>query len=136
MAHFSSKSKEILSTCDNRLQDICNTLIEWFDFSVISGHRGEEEQNKIFADGYSQVKYPDSKHNAEPSLAVDLTPYPVDWEDREAFTYLAGWFMGVARMKGYKVRWGGDWNGTDGNRGGDSLKDNSFDDLGHFELMD
>ena len=82
------------------------------------------------------MKYPDSKHNAEPSLAVDLTPYPVDWNDREAFTYLAGWFMAVARMKGYKVRWGGDWNGTDGNRGGRSLKDNSFDDLGHFELMD
>lgn len=136
MAYFSNKSKEILSTCDTRLQDICNTLIQWFDFSVISGHRGEEEQNKIYSDGFTQVKYPDSKHNAEPSLAVDITPYPVDWEDREAFTYLAGWFMGVARMKGYKVRWGGDWNGTDSNRNGNSLKDNSFDDLGHFELMD
>lgn len=37
--------------------------------------------------------------------------------------------MGVATMMGVKIRWGGDWDlDTD-------LKDNTFDDLPHFELI-
>ena len=130
MPYYSSKSKAILATCDPRLQDIFNTLIEWFDLSIISGHRGEAEQNKIHDEGFSQVRYPDSKHNADPARAVDVAPYPIDWEDRERFTYLAGWVMAIAKMKGYHIRWGGDWaESTD-------LKQNGFDDLGHFELME
>tara|TARA_R100000664_G_scaffold33418_1_gene50468 strand:- start:3344 stop:3754 length:411 start_codon:yes stop_codon:yes gene_type:complete len=136
MPYFSNSSKAKLSTCDPRLQDICNTLIQWYDFSVICGYRNEEEQNALYDSGKSQVKYPNSKHNKIPSQAIDITPYPVDWSDRESFTYLAGWFMAIAKMKNIEIIWGGDWNGTDNNRGGNSLKDNSFDDLGHFELRE
>ena len=64
-----------------------------------------------------------------PSLAVDVVPYPVDWQDRERMTYFAGFVMGIARVKfGISLRWGGDWDlDTD-------LKDNKFDDLPHFEI--
>ena len=60
--------------------------------------------------------------------AVDVAPYPIDWNDRERFTYFAGYVMGIAAKMGIKLRWGGDWD-RDHN-----LKENSFDDLPHFEI--
>ena len=66
--------------------------------------------------------------NANPSRAVDVAPYPIDWSDRERFTYFAGFVKGIASQMGIDIIWGGDWdNDTD-------LKDNGFDDLVHFEL--
>lgn len=63
-----------------------------------------------------------------PSNAVDIAPYPIDWNDRERFTYLAGHVKMAAHMLGIKVTWGGDWNNNN------EVKDNNFDDLPHFEL--
>ena len=58
-------------------------------------------------------------------------PYhPIDWNDRERFTYMGGMIRGIALKLGYPIRWGGDWD-SDGD-----LKDNSFDDLVHIELTD
>jgi hypothetical protein len=37
---------------------------------------------------------------------------------------------GIAHEMGVKIRWGGDWD-SDG-----EIKDNSFDDLVHVELID
>jgi peptidoglycan L-alanyl-D-glutamate endopeptidase CwlK len=56
-----------------------------WDFTVLCGHRGEKDQEAAFASGASKLHWPKSKHNTYPSRAVDLTPYPVDWKDREAF---------------------------------------------------
>ncbi len=44
-------------------------------------------------------------------------------------TYFAGLVRGIAVSWGVKIRWGGDWD-MDGD-----LKDNSFDDLVHFEIV-
>ena len=78
--------------------------------------------------GKSQLEYPKSRHNLVPSMAVDVCPYPIDWNDRERFSYFAGYVRGVAAGMGIDIRWGGDWD-SDG-----EVKDNSFDDLPHFEL--
>ena len=95
---------------------------------MLCGHRGEKEQNEAYDRGNSKVRFPDGRHNAQPSNAVDVTPYPVDWEDLDRMNYFAGIVKGIAYIKGIPIRWGGDWNdNTD-------LKDNSFDDLPHFEL--
>jgi hypothetical protein len=61
-------------------------------------------------------------------LAVDVAPYPVDWNDKERFYYFAGFVKGVASSLGISIRWGGDWN-SDNN-----LKNQTFFDLPHFEL--
>jgi len=128
MAKFGRTSKKRLETCDERLQSLFNEVVKVFDCSILVGHRGEEDQNKAYKEGNSQVKWPKGKHNKKPSSAVDVAPYPIDWEDRERFSYFAGFVKGVAWRLNTHVRWGGDWDGDT------ELSDNNFDDLVHFEL--
>jgi peptidoglycan L-alanyl-D-glutamate endopeptidase CwlK len=130
MPEFSERSRKNLNECDADLQQVLNEAIKHFDFTVFTGHRTREEQQKMLKQGKSQLGWPDSKHNAWPSKAVDIAPYPIGWEDRERATYLAGWIMAIAAMKGINLRWGGDWDQDT------QVKDNSFDDLWHFEIVE
>lgn len=130
MPSFGKASQEKLATCDPRLQKVFNEVIKHFDCTVIEGHRGEAAQNKAFAEGKSKLKYPQSKHNKTPSLAADVLPYPIDWNDTNRMRYFAGFVVGIAATMGIKLRWGGDWNQNT------ELKDNSFNDLPHFEIAD
>jgi len=105
------------------------------------------------------LKWPDSKHNITPerplSDAVDVWPWVPPFgalsgnpehiatialmanvTDEEAwdFVYKAfarvyGVFEACAGLRGYKTRWGGDWDG-DGN-----LLDQNFHDLPHIEFV-
>ncbi len=130
MPRFSSQSQARLSQCDPRIQEIMNEAILSFDFSVLTGHRGKTEQDAMRSKGRSQLSYPNSRHNSLPSQAIDIAPWPIDWQDRERFTLLAGFILGIAQAKGISLRWGGDWNRNW------EVKDNKFDDLPHFELTD
>jgi peptidoglycan L-alanyl-D-glutamate endopeptidase CwlK len=112
------------------LQRVFNKAIEHTDCMITFGHRGEEAQNEAFADGASTKQWPDSEHNEFPSKAVDAPVYPIDWEDRERFTLFAGLVIGIGFVMGYNIRWGGDWNEDN------QVKDNKFDDLVHFEIVD
>lgn len=121
MAALGRRSKERLETCHSDLQDILEEAIKIMDFTVMCGERGEEAQTEAFDSGRSKVQYPNSKHNRSPSKAVDIAPYPVDWNDLERFHQLAGIIKGIAHEKGIEVRWGGDFT--------------SFFDGPHFELL-
>lgn len=135
MAVFSNASKRELDTCHTDLQTLFNEVIKQRDCSVLQGFRNKEEQNKAYEEGKSQKKWPNGNHNKNPSTAVDVIPFPIDWNDREGITYFAGYVLGIAEgliQTGkitHKLRWGGDWN-SDG-----QVKDNKFDDLVHFELV-
>ena len=130
MPKFGKRSKERLATCDERLQKIFNEVIKYIDCSVLEGHRGEARQNKLCDEGKSKVRFPNGRHNANPSRAVDVTPYPVDWEDRERQTLFAGFVIGIATSMGINIRWGGDWNKDF------KVQGNKFDDFPHFELKE
>jgi len=125
---FGRKSRENLATCDEQLQAVFNEVIKHVDCSVLEGHRSEERQNKLYEEGKTKVRYPDGRHNASPSNAVDVVPYPIDWDDRERFHLFAGFVIGVARGMDITLRWGGDWNMNF------EVDDNKFDDFPHFEL--
>lgn len=129
MARFSRASERALGTCHESIQGVLREAIKEFDFTVLCGHRGKEEQEKAFAEGTSKVRWPKGKHNCSPSLAVDIAPYPIDWKDHERFTYLAGRVMGIAQVLGVKLRWGGDWDRDT------EVQDEGFRDIGHFELV-
>ena len=143
MPSFNQKSKDNLKGCNFILQQLFNEVINFIDCSVICGHRGEAEQNAAFISGASKVKYPDSNHNKFPSKAVDVYPYPYDWEagtwklndlimegdiikinrfleNLKNFYLLAGVGKGIAWELGIKVKWGGDWK--------------NFKDLPHWEV--
>ena len=130
MPRFGSRSRKNLATCHEDLQELFNEVIKFFDCTVIQGHRGKEEQNKYFDEGKSKVKYPNGRHNANPSNAVDVVPYPIDWKDTDRMYYFAGFVKGIAYKMGIPIRWGGDWNDNT------EVKDTNFKDLPHFELRD
>jgi peptidoglycan L-alanyl-D-glutamate endopeptidase CwlK len=137
MPHFGKQSLQILETVDPYLKEICHELVKLYDIKVISGFRTKEEQDKIVLEGRSKVSWPKSNHNHDrytitqpPAMAVDIAPYPIDWQNTSRFVFMAGLFLGIAHERGTTVRWGGDWD-TDGI----ILTDQKFDDLGHFELV-
>lgn len=129
MARFGANSLERLKTIDKRLRNVLTLAIQIYDFSIIHGVRGEAEQNRLFELGKSKKKYPNSKHNTIPSKAVDVAPYPIDWNDTDRFYVLAGIMKASAHINMTEIRWGGDWDSDD------DLQDEKFRDLGHFELV-
>jgi peptidoglycan LD-endopeptidase CwlK len=72
------------------------------DFTVLCGFRGEAEQNAAFKSGAS--KWPRSKHNSKPSRAVDIAPYPINWQDREAFEDQRREVVALAARLGIRIR--------------------------------
>ena len=128
MPRFGKKSRKNLSTCHEDLQKVFNEVIKHVDCSVLEGHRDERRQEKLFSEGKTKVHYPMGRHNSKPSRAVDVVPYPVDWNDRERFHLFSGFVLGLARGMGITLRWGGDWNMNF------EVDDNKFDDFPHFEL--
>ena len=124
MPHFGKKSKERLKGVDNKLIKVLNELIKIMDVTIIEGVRSSERQEKLLKQGATKVKY--SKHME--GKAVDLAPYPIDWDDLERFYYMGGMIRVIGKELGINVRWGGDWD-SDGN-----IRDQSFNDLVHVEI--
>lgn len=129
---FGRRSLACLGTCHPDLVRVATTAIlnSPVDFSVIAGQRSDAEQRRLFEAGKSQLDgvTRKSRHQARPSEAMDLAPYPIDWSDRARFHLMAGVILATAASFGIGLRWGGDWDGD-----GD-LHDQSFNDLPHFEL--
>lgn len=130
MATFSGKSLAHLRTLDPRLQSILNEVIKYYDFTILCGHRGQQEQDAAFAAGNSKVRWPNSKHNSLPSKAVDIAPWPIDWKDTTRFARLMGHVERAAYEQGIRVRFGLDFSG-DG-----FSADERFLDFPHVELVD
>ncbi len=138
---YSAKSQERLLSCHPDLQKIFLRVIDYVDCSIFCGHRGMEEQNYAYVNNKSKVQWPNSKHNSEPSMAVDAGPYfkeigNTDWNDMVAFGQFAGRVIQIAEQlyeQGeitHSLRWGGDWD-KDGRSA-----DHAFLDGPHFELVE
>ena len=132
MRKWSPRSKKHYDTLDERLKVLVTRIKdEVIDISLVSGYRDREEQNGLFENDLSTLRFPDSKHNKRPSQAIDLMPYP--WPLRKekqwaTLGYIAGHAKRIAVEEGFLIRWGGDWDGD-----GD-MTDQNFDDLFHLEL--
>lgn len=130
MPAFSTLSEQRLATCDPRLQAILKEAIRHVDFTIMCGFRGPDEQEDAYRTGRSKVRWPNSKHNRRPSVAVDLAPFPVDWTDTARFARLAGYIERIAHEQGVKLRWGGDFD-QDGRTVGEK-----FIDMPHLEIVE
>lgn len=108
-------SKLRLATCDARLQQLITAVAARVDagelagagvrdLTVLCGYRGEAEQNAAFDRGASKLRWPRSKHNKVPALAVDIAPYPINWNDRAAFEALREFVLKVAAELGIPIR--------------------------------
>ncbi len=128
MPSYSQKSLKQLYSCHSQLQILFFEIIRHYDCTILEGHRSEERQDELYRVGQSKVEYPDSKHNTIPSMAVDVAPYPIDWNDTKRFYHFAGFVIATAKQLGLDIRWGGDWDSDN------DLDDQTFMDLVHFEL--
>ena len=127
MWKFSKTSLNRLEGVDHRLQDLAFKVVsELHDCSVIYGLRTEAEQQRLVAEGLSKTM--NSKHLV--GRAIDLSPYPIDWDNTKQFYYFAGMVLGAANALEIKIRWGGDWDMDN------DLDDQTFMDLVHFELVE
>ena len=109
MPNFGRKSTECLAQAHPDLQHLFNEVIKTIDCSVLCGYRGKEEQEAAYRDGNSRLHFPESKHNHLPSLAVDVVPYPIDWQNIERFKTFGAFVKKTAEELGITIRWGGDF---------------------------
>ena len=146
MAKLSKVGSERLSTCDEKIQRVFKRVIQEFDFTVTCGHRTKGEQLQLFKqgrtltngewiktgktvtniDGYKKI----GKHNYYPSKAIDICPYPIDWNDLGRFKDLHKVVMRVASEEWVELVWGADWD-SDGD-----IAEHSLQDYPHYELKD
>ena len=123
MPSYGKRSSDNLATCDQEMQRLFNEVIKHYDCSVLCGYRGEEAQNEAYANKRSTKQFPHSMHNQLPSPAVDVVPFPIDWDDMDRFRHFAGFVEGIAAMMGIDVTNGGDWD-----------KDHIFDDQRFIDM--
>ena len=86
------------------------------DFTVIEGIRNINRQRELYKAGKSTTM--NSRHIT--GHAVDMVPWPVDWNDLERFEVMSEAMKTAAEELDIPIVWGGDWK--------------SFYDAPHFEL--
>jgi len=110
---FGKRSLRNMSGIDNRLRRVLFTALEFgvIDFTVICGVRSQAEQDRLYAQGRTEpgpiVTWTrNSRHIT--GEAVDIVPYPVDWENELNFAMLAGVVKSAAAVEKVDIEWGYD----------------------------
>ncbi len=136
MPKFSPESFSKLSTCHQDLQVLFYEVIKYIDCSILEGYRNEVDQEEAFSKGTTKLHWPHGKHNNNPSLAVDVAPYPINFNDEKRSIWFGGYVLGIAQKlkdegkMAHSVRWGGSWDGL-----GKLDKADQLNDFNHFELI-
>ena len=120
---FSERSLGNLLRVHPDLQRVISTALAMgeMDFTVTDGPRTKEEQASLYAQGRTKpgkiVTWTlDSKHLIQPDgygYAVDVAPYPIDYEDRSRFIKLVGIIKRAAIHEGVLIECGADWQKPD-----------------------
>ena len=149
--NLSQQSLDRLNGIDERLQRAVKRAIQLTkqDFMVLEGVRTREQCMINYGKGRTaaqcvakgvpaQYANPNatkvtwlndpfaSKHCD--GKAVDLVPYPVDWNDLKKFDVIAQAMLQAAKELGISIRWGADWDG-DG-----KPRERGESDSPHFEI--
>ena len=149
--NLSQKSLDRMNGVDERLQRVVKRAIQLSkqDFMVLEGVRTKQQCMINYGKGRTiaqcvvkgvpaQYANPNvakvtwlnnpfaSKHVS--GKAVDLVPYPVDWNDLKKFDTIAQAMLQAAKELGVPVRWGADWDG-DG-----KPRERGESDSPHFEI--
>lgn len=107
------------------------------DFMVLEGVRTPERQKELFAQGRTKpgpkvtwtLTSNHFKQKDGYGHAVDLVPFPVDWNDLKKFDAMSQAMFAAAKELGIKIRWGKDWD-MDGKSG-----EKGESDSPHYELV-
>ena len=137
---LSTASLDKLQGVHPKLVNVVKRAIELTkqDFKVLEGVRTPERQKELYAQGRTKpgpkVTWTlTSNHFVNPKTgyghAVDLVPYPVDWETLSKFDAIQKAMFAAAKELGVTIRWGANWN-----RNG-KPREKGETDSPHFELV-
>lgn len=140
MPQFSKESLMKLAECHPDLQELFHEVIKFYDCTIIQGYRGQADQDQDYADKKTELKWPLSKHNSNPSLAADVMPFldngkGLEWDKPLNTIFFSGYVLATAQQLfnqgriNHHIRYGGDWKGDN------DIADNHFNDMDHFELI-
>lgn len=139
MFQFGARSKSNLDGVHPSLASVANLAItiSEVDFLVLQSVRTQEEQDEKYAQGRTKpgpiiAWTRNSKHIKQAdgySHAVDLAPYPIDWNDTKKFDAIAKAMFEAAKRLGVSIKWGADWD-RDG-----IPRERGETDSPHFELV-
>lgn len=128
MSSLDAASAARLRAAHPLLQRLFGAVAARTPIIILASQRGRAAQEEAFRKGNSKAHFGDSAHNWSPSVALDVAPKPLDWNDRKAFIALSVIVFEEARRLEIPIRWGGDWNGNG------VLTDEKLSDLPHYEL--
>lgn len=77
------------------------------DFTITEGLRSISRQKYLVSIGRSKTL--NSRHLT--GHAVDLAPWPIDWEDHSKFIIISEAMKKAAKELDIPIEWGGDWKG-------------------------
>lgn len=122
-------SEKRLAGAHPKLQTLIYAAWEQMDFLVMDSQRGKAAQEMAFKLGRSKAKFGQSAHNWAPAIALDLAPFPINWNKTEPFKKLQFEIIRpLAKKMGIPIRQGLDWNMNG------IITDESFVDWPHVEL--
>ena len=107
------------------------------DFVVIEGIRTQARQDELWAQGrtnpgpivtWTKNASSHGVHADGFGYAVDIAPYPIDWNDLKKFDAISKAMFAAAEELGVQLRWGADWD-MDG-----KPRERGESDSPHFEL--
>lgn len=120
---FGARSTRELLTVHPDIQKVMFKALDLgvMDFSVIQGRRTQAEQDRLYAQGRTEpgpiVTWTrDSLHLPQENglaSAIDIVPYPIDWQDEARFHQLSGIIKSAANLVGVELDWGYDLWGKD-----------------------
>lgn len=132
MPSFGKTSKDNRELLCKDLKKLVDAVIKVYDFSIICSHRDKTEQERCFNMGTSKAHFMQSAHNACPSFAVDVYPYPVPLVQKKGsicvddnsieWDKMINIFKVTAKELGIKITCGIDYK--------------SFRDAPHIEISD
>lgn len=134
-----ARSLKNLEGVHPKLVDIVKLAIAYtkVDFTVIEGVRTQERQNLLYAQGrtkpgqivtWSRTSNHFTNKRTGFGHAVDLVPFPVDWNDLKKFDAISLAMFAAADQLNTPIRWGADWD-RDG-----FPRERGETDSPHFEL--
>ena len=140
MFSFSARSLNNLKGVHPKLVAVVKRALEIspIDFTVLEGVRSQERQNELWAQGRTKpgpvVTWIQSTgtHGVQKDgygHAVDIAPFPIDWNDHKRFDQLANTMFAAAKELGVTLRWGGNWDMDS------VIHEKGESDSPHFELV-
>lgn len=113
--HLSDRDIRLLQSADRRLEQLFQVVAAMspIDFMILETTRSRAAQQRAYDTGHSHALPGQSAHDFLPSLAVDVAPLPINWNNLDAFRQLSVRVLQCASTLNIPITWGGTWHMRD-----------------------